>query len=56
MKQPPIKSTHLDDTVQAIARLRADHDQKGTPLERTVDRPDRIGGLRRPGERSSGHQ
>jgi uncharacterized membrane protein len=38
MKQPPIKSTHVDDTVQAIARLRADHDQKATPLERTVDR------------------
>jgi uncharacterized membrane protein len=38
MKQPPIKSTHVDNTVQAIARLRADHDQKATPLERTVDR------------------
>jgi uncharacterized membrane protein len=38
MKQPPIQSTHVDDTVQAIARLRADHDQKATPLERTVDR------------------
>jgi hypothetical protein len=24
MKQPPIQSTHVDDTVQAIARLRAD--------------------------------
>ena len=38
MKQPPIKSTHIDDTVQAIARLRADHDQKATPLEWTVAR------------------
>src|SRR5580693_106364 len=38
MKQPPIQSTHVDDTVQAIARLRADHDQKATPLERMVDR------------------
>jgi uncharacterized membrane protein len=38
MKQPPIKSTHVDDTVQAIVRLRADDDQKATPLERTVDR------------------
>jgi uncharacterized membrane protein len=38
MKQPPIQSAHVDDTVQAIARLRADHDQKATPLERTVDR------------------
>jgi uncharacterized membrane protein len=38
MKQPPIQSTHVDDTVQAIAQLRADHDQKATPLERTVDR------------------
>jgi uncharacterized membrane protein len=38
MKQHAIQSTHLDDTVQAIARLRADHDQKATPLERTVDR------------------
>jgi uncharacterized membrane protein len=37
MKQHPIQSTHLDDTVQAIARLRADHDQKATPLERMVD-------------------
>jgi uncharacterized membrane protein len=38
MKQPAIQSTHVDDTVQAIARLRADHDQKATPLERMVDR------------------
>jgi hypothetical protein len=36
--KPPIRSAHVDDTVQAIARLRADHDQKATPLERTVDR------------------
>jgi uncharacterized membrane protein len=38
MKQPRIQSTYVDDTVQAIAQLRADHDQKATPLERTVDR------------------
>jgi uncharacterized membrane protein len=38
MKQPAIQSTHVDDTVQAIARLRVDHDQRATPLERTVDR------------------
>jgi uncharacterized membrane protein len=29
--------THIEDTVQAIARLRAEHDQRATPLQRAVD-------------------
>ena len=37
MKETPIRSTHLDDTVQAIARLRAEHDRKATALQRIVE-------------------
>jgi uncharacterized membrane protein len=37
MKETPIQLTHLDDTVQAIARLRAEHDRKATPLQRVVE-------------------
>jgi hypothetical protein len=37
MKEITIRSTHLDDTAQAIARLRPEHDRKATPLQRIVD-------------------
>ena len=37
MKETTIWSTHLDDTAQAIARLRTEHDRKATPLQRIVD-------------------
>ena len=37
MKETTIRSTHLDDTAQAIARLRTEHDRKATPLQRIVD-------------------
>ena len=37
-KPPSIRSTHLEDTAQSIARLRVDHEQKATRLERMVDR------------------
>jgi uncharacterized membrane protein len=32
------RTPHIEDTVQAIARLRAEHDRRATPLQRTVDR------------------
>jgi uncharacterized membrane protein len=38
IRRPLIRSTHLDETAQSIARLRVDHEQKATPLERMVDR------------------
>ena len=37
MKETTIRSTHLDDTAQAISRLRTEHDRKATPLQRIVD-------------------
>jgi uncharacterized membrane protein len=30
--------THIVDTVQEVARLRAEHDQRASPLQRTVER------------------
>jgi hypothetical protein len=30
--------THVEDTVQEIARLRAEHDRRASPLQRTVER------------------
>jgi uncharacterized membrane protein len=38
MKETLIQSTHLEDTFQAIARVRAEHNRKATLLERTVDK------------------
>jgi uncharacterized membrane protein len=41
-RSPPMKktpsSTHLEDTFQAIARVRAEHNRKATLLERIVDK------------------
>jgi len=34
----PILPAHIDETVQAIARLHAEHYQQSTPLQRIVDR------------------
>lgn len=34
----PILPAHIEDTVQAIARLHADHYEQATPLQRAVDR------------------
>ena len=30
--------SHIEDTVQAIARLRVEHDRRASPLQRTVER------------------
>src|SRR5580704_18017619 len=30
--------THIEHTVQAIARLRAEHDRRASPLQRTLER------------------
>jgi hypothetical protein len=30
--------THIEDTVQEIARLRAEHDRRASALQRTVER------------------
>ena len=38
MTETPSSPAHIEDTVQAIARLRAEHDRRATPLQRTVDR------------------
>jgi uncharacterized membrane protein len=38
MKEIPTQSTHLEDTFQAIARVRAEHNRKATLLERIVDK------------------
>jgi uncharacterized membrane protein len=35
--ETPGASTHIEDTVQAIARLRADHNRRATALQRRVD-------------------
>jgi hypothetical protein len=35
--ETPGVSTHIEDTVQAIARLRADDNRRATPLQRRVD-------------------
>ena len=34
----PILPAHIEQTVQAIARLHADHEARATPLQRTVER------------------
>jgi uncharacterized membrane protein len=34
----PTEPTHIEDTVQAIARLRADHNRRATPLQRQLDK------------------
>jgi uncharacterized membrane protein len=47
MKETLAQSTHLEDTFQAIARVRAEHKRKATFLERTVD--GLIGRAARPG-------
>jgi uncharacterized membrane protein len=36
--QPPILPPHIEQTVQAIARLHAAHDRRATTLQRLVDR------------------
>jgi uncharacterized membrane protein len=38
MKEILTQSTHLEDTFQAIARVRAEHNRKATLLERIVDK------------------
>jgi uncharacterized membrane protein len=38
MTETPSSPAHIVDTVQAIARLRAEHDRRATPIQRTVDR------------------
>ena len=39
MTEPtPILPAHIEDTVSAIARLHADHDERAAPLQRNVDR------------------
>ena len=38
MSNTPTLPEHIDETVQAIARLRADHYQQATALQRTMDR------------------
>jgi uncharacterized membrane protein len=38
MTKTPRSPAHIEDTVQAIARLRTDHDRRATPLQRMVDR------------------
>ena len=35
---PPILPTHIEETIQSITRLHAEHAQNATPLQRTVDR------------------
>lgn len=37
-EQPPILPAHIEDTVQAIARLHTEHYRRATPLQRTIDR------------------
>jgi uncharacterized membrane protein len=36
--ETPILPAHIEDTVQAIAKLHAEHYQQSTPLQRIVDR------------------
>jgi uncharacterized membrane protein len=38
MKETLTQSTHLEDTIQAIARVREEHNRKATVLERIVDK------------------
>jgi uncharacterized membrane protein len=38
MDETLTQSTHLEDTFQAIARVRAEHNRKATLLERIVDK------------------
>ncbi|MGP8192877.1 MAG: DUF1003 domain-containing protein [Methylovirgula sp.] len=35
---PPIIPIHIEETIQSIAQLRAEHRESATPLQRTVDR------------------
>jgi uncharacterized membrane protein len=35
---PPILPTHIEETIQTIARLHAEHHQNATPLQSAVDR------------------
>jgi uncharacterized membrane protein len=44
---PPILSAHIEETVRSIAQLQADHREKATPLQRSVDRVTAV--LGRPG-------
>jgi uncharacterized membrane protein len=34
----PLLPAHIEETIQSIARLRAEHDQSATPAQRAVDR------------------
>ncbi|QBR70379.1 hypothetical protein CU048_02795 [Beijerinckiaceae bacterium] len=34
----PIIPSHIEETIRSLARLHAEHHQKATPLQRTVDR------------------
>jgi uncharacterized membrane protein len=38
MTETPRSPAHIEDIVQAIARLRAEHDRRATPLQRVVER------------------
>jgi uncharacterized membrane protein len=44
---PPILSAHIEEAVRSIAQLQADHREKATPLQRSVDRVTAV--LGRPG-------
>ena len=33
----PILPAHIEDTVQAIARFHAEHHERATPLEKTIE-------------------
>jgi uncharacterized membrane protein len=35
---PPILSAHIEETIQSIAQLKAEHHENATPLQRAVDR------------------
>jgi uncharacterized membrane protein len=35
---PPLLPAHIEETIQSIARLRAEHEESATPTQRTVDR------------------
>jgi uncharacterized membrane protein len=35
---PPLDAAHIEETIQSIARLRAEHDESATPVQRAIDR------------------
>ncbi len=38
MADPPLLPAHVEDTVQALVQLHAEHDKRATPFQRAVDR------------------